>query len=159
MIVPSNYILTSCSCSQEVDFNFLETKSFVWKHFGKLFNNTTDNQVDGGYNFCNVCFKGQQSEYRSKLLEDVSLKARQQILRSVLILVTACDKIKFTFPLFAFKKHFVTSNRLKFFSVHKFKSGTSTTNLANHLNGVHKITEKDQVTYGEASKKLTEYFG
>lgn len=43
--------------------------------------------------------------------------------------------------------------------MHKFKSGTSTTNLANHLSDVHKVTEKDQVTFAEASKKLTEYFG
>ncbi|KAJ6642133.1 hypothetical protein Bhyg_07080, partial [Pseudolycoriella hygida] len=45
------------------------------------------------------------------------------------------------------------------FGIHKFKNGTSTTNLSNHLSDIHKVTEKDKVTFADASKKLTEYFG
>lgn len=85
MIVASKSILAPHSCSQKIVFQFLEKKSFVWKHFGKLFNSATGNQVDEGYNFCNVCFKHEQSEYRSQLLEDVRLKPRQQIRRFVLL--------------------------------------------------------------------------
>lgn len=44
------------------------------------------------------------------------------------------------------------------YSVHKFKNGTSTTNLSIHLSGIHKINGKE-VSSTEASNKLTAYFG
>lgn len=44
------------------------------------------------------------------------------------------------------------------YSVHRFKSGSSTTNLAHHLSDVHKINEAE-VTSKEAINKLTDYFG
>lgn len=31
--------------------------------------------------------------------------------------------------------------------------------MSNHLSDIHKVTEKDKVTFADASKKLTEYFG
>lgn len=44
------------------------------------------------------------------------------------------------------------------FSIKKFKSGTSTTNLSQHLVDNHKITKKD-LAPATTSKKLTDYFG
>ncbi|KAJ6647897.1 hypothetical protein Bhyg_03121, partial [Pseudolycoriella hygida] len=51
------------------------------------------------------------------------------------------------------------SAAFKLASVSKLKTGTSTTNLANNLTDVHKITEKNRVLFSGTSKKLTEYFG
>lgn len=43
--------------------------------------------------------------------------------------------------------------------MHKYKNGTSTGNLASHLSDIHKHTEKDQISIGDARNKLTQYFG
>lgn len=95
-------------------YQFVETKSYVWKYFGKLYNNAIGNQVDEGYNFCIVCLKHQQSEFRSQLIKNVRLKPRQQIPRLVLL----------NFAVFLFVQktnfdNFLTSNRFTFFSVHQ----------------------------------------
>ncbi|KAJ6647648.1 hypothetical protein Bhyg_02871 [Pseudolycoriella hygida] len=36
-------------------------KSLVWKYFGQLMNNATNNRVDEGYNFCNIYLQRAQT--------------------------------------------------------------------------------------------------
>ncbi|KAJ6639319.1 hypothetical protein Bhyg_12063 [Pseudolycoriella hygida] len=45
-------------------------------------------------------------------------------------------------------------------NIQKYKSGTSTTNLLNHLTNTHKMKlEKHDASVSQGTKKMTEYFG
>lgn len=60
---------------------FVDKKSFVWKHFGLLYNNSTSRYVENQFNYCNVCLAHRKTGAAANT--DNPMKPRQQILRLV----------------------------------------------------------------------------